>query len=93
MPVCKNRFQKFARIFSRRHKQATFLDAGFHVILRVKNSAIERGSIHFLILRLLLKIAKLGTCIKIQGPVVQSVVSLTNSLRVISLSVLADSIF
>ena len=29
---------------------------------------------------------------KIQGPVVQSVVSLTSSLRVISLTVLADSI-
>ena len=25
----KNRFEKFARIFSRRHKQATFSDAGF----------------------------------------------------------------
>ena len=30
--------------------------------------------------------------IKYQGPVVQSVVSLTSSLRVISLTVLADSI-
>ena len=30
---------------------------------------------------------------KIQGPVVQSVVSLTSSLRVISLTVLADSIY
>ena len=29
----------------------------------------------------------------IQGPVVQSVVSLTSSLRVISLTVLADSIY
>ena len=29
---------------------------------------------------------------KVQGPVVQSVVSLTSSLRVISLTVLADSI-
>ena len=28
-----------------------------------------------------------------QGPVVQSVVSLTNSLRVISLTVLADSMY
>ena len=26
----------FARIFGRRHKQTTFLDAGFHGILRVK---------------------------------------------------------
>ena len=30
---------------------------------------------------------------KLQGPVVQSVVSLTSSLRVISLTVLADSIY
>ena len=29
----------------------------------------------------------------IQGPVVQSVVSLTSSLRVISLTILADSIY
>ena len=28
-----------------------------------------------------------------QGPVVQSIVSLTNSLRVISLTILADSIY
>ena len=27
LPVCKNRFEKFARIFSRRHKQTTFSDA------------------------------------------------------------------
>ena len=31
--------------------------------------------------------------LSIQGPVVQSVVSLTSSLRVISLTVLADSIY
>ena len=31
--------------------------------------------------------------INVQGPVVQSVVSLTSSLRVISLTVLADSIY
>ena len=29
LPVCKNRFDKFARIFSRQHKQMTFSDAGF----------------------------------------------------------------
>ena len=34
LPGCKNRFEKFARIFSRRHKQ-TFSDAGFLGILRV----------------------------------------------------------
>ena len=32
----QNRFEKFARIFSRRHKQRTFSDAGFLGILRVK---------------------------------------------------------
>ena len=36
LPVCKNRFEKFARIFSRRHKQTTFSDAGFLSVLRVK---------------------------------------------------------
>ena len=39
LPVCKNRFEKFARIFSRRHKQTTFSDAGFLGILRVKVNA------------------------------------------------------
>ena len=32
----KNRFEKFARIFSRRQKQTTFSDAGFLGVLRVK---------------------------------------------------------
>ena len=32
----KNRFEKFARIFSRRHKQTTFSDAVFLGALRVK---------------------------------------------------------
>ena len=36
LPVCKNRFGKFARIFSRQHKQTTFTDAGFLGALRVK---------------------------------------------------------
>ena len=36
LPVCKNRFEKFARKFSRRHKQTTFSDAGFLGVLRVK---------------------------------------------------------
>ena len=36
LPVCKNRFEKFTRIFSRRHKQTTFSDAGFLGVLRVK---------------------------------------------------------
>ena len=34
--MCKIRFEKFARIFSRRHKQTTFSDAGFLGALRVK---------------------------------------------------------
>ena len=34
----KNRFEKFARIFSRRHKQTTFSDAVFLGALRVKGS-------------------------------------------------------
>ena len=43
-PVCKNRFEKFARIFSRRHKQTAFSDAGFLGALRVN---IERkGSLN-----------------------------------------------
>ena len=29
LPVCKNRFEKFARIFSRRHKQTTFSEFFF----------------------------------------------------------------
>ena len=36
LPVCKNRFEKFARIFNRGHKQTTFSDADFLGILRVK---------------------------------------------------------
>ena len=35
LPVCKNRFEMFARIFSRRHKQMTFSDAVFLGALRV----------------------------------------------------------
>ena len=36
LPVCKNRYEKFARIFSRQHKQTTLSDAGFLGVLRVK---------------------------------------------------------
>ena len=36
LPLCLYRFEKFARIFSRRHKQTTFLDAGFIGVLRVE---------------------------------------------------------
>ena len=35
LPVCKNKFEKFARIFSRQHKQMTFSDVGFLGVLRV----------------------------------------------------------
>ena len=38
--VCKNKFEKFAKIFSRRHKQTTFLDAVFLGALRV--NAVEK---------------------------------------------------
>ena len=38
LPVCKNRVEKFARIFSRRHKQTTFSDAVFLGALRVKEA-------------------------------------------------------
>ena len=40
--VCKNRFEKFAGIFSRRHKQTTFSDAGFLGALRVKDILFYR---------------------------------------------------
>ena len=36
LPINKNRFKKFARLFSRRHKQTTFSDAGCLGALRVK---------------------------------------------------------
>ena len=49
LPVCKNRFQKFARIFSRRHKQTTFSDAGFLGILRV-NIPFIFGAIKYVII-------------------------------------------
>ena len=41
LPVCKNRFEKFARIFSRHHKQTTFSDAGLFGVLRVNHSAVS----------------------------------------------------
>ena len=43
LPICKNRFEKLARIFSRRHEQTTFSDAGFLGILRVKLHIISGG--------------------------------------------------
>ena len=42
LPVCKNRFEKFARIFSRWHKQTTFSGAGFPGILRVNWLCCEK---------------------------------------------------
>ena len=41
LPVCKNRFEKSARIFSRRHKQTTFSDAVFLGALRVNVESIH----------------------------------------------------
>ena len=43
LPVCKNRFEKFARIFSRQLKQATFSDADFLGILRVNGFALNHA--------------------------------------------------
>ena len=43
LSVCKNRFEKFARIFSRRHKQMTFSDAVFRGILRVNADSFSEG--------------------------------------------------
>ena len=40
--VCKNRLENFARIFSRRHEQTTFSDAGFLGVLRVKIELYKR---------------------------------------------------
>ena len=40
LSVCKNRLEKFARIFSRRHKQTTFSDAGFLGVLKDKGELI-----------------------------------------------------
>ena len=61
--------------------------------------AVLSGSAHFLFqvcglkklhkVKLFIAVNKMGH----QGPVVQSIVSLTSSLRVISLTVLADSIY
>ena len=47
LPVCKNRFEKLARIFSRRHKRTTFSYAGFLGILRVKQPAITLFILRF----------------------------------------------
>ena len=47
LPACKNRFEIFARIFNRRHKQTIFSDACFLGVLRVK---YERISILMLII-------------------------------------------
>ena len=50
LPVCKNRFEKFARIFSRRHKQTTFSDAGFLGVLRVNSfSSFKKLWVFFIV--------------------------------------------
>ena len=48
--------------------------------------------VHTILLNKMIKRKYVKTKIKYLGPVVQSIVSLTSSLRVISLTVLADSI-
>ena len=45
LPVCKNRFEKFARIFSRQHKQTTFSDAVFLGALRVNTPPHYSGKV------------------------------------------------
>ena len=45
LPICINRFEKFARIFSRRHKQMTFSDAGFLGVLRVRLNRLSPHNI------------------------------------------------
>ena len=66
---------------------------GAYIKLLSKTDKIELVGISFSSVSFLLYIA---FCSKLttydQGPVVQSIVSLTSSLRVISLNVLADSI-
>ena len=48
LSVCKNRFEKSARILSRRHKQTTFSDAVFLGALRVNYGAeIHTENQHF----------------------------------------------
>ena len=43
LPVYKSRFEKFASIFSRRHKLTTFSYAGFLGILRLKH--VQKGTV------------------------------------------------
>ena len=72
------------------HSVASHL--GLHCLLRpVCPNAY--GKFHICTLTTLLFNSCYITLIKMQGPVVQSVVSLTSSLRVISLTVLVDSIY
>ena len=49
LPVCKNRFEKIARIFSRQHKQTTFSGASFLGILRVNGQKLCHDKIKALI--------------------------------------------
>ena len=44
LPVCKNRFENFARTFSRQHKQMTFSNAGFLGILRIKINVCQSST-------------------------------------------------
>ena len=47
----KNGFEKFARIFSRRHKQTTFSDVGFLGVLRVNNNFLVLNVANNLLVR------------------------------------------
>ena len=46
LPVCKNRFEKFARIISRRHIQTTISDEDFLCIIKVKLATEEPNLFH-----------------------------------------------
>ena len=62
LPLCKNRFEKFARIFSR-HKQTTFSDAGFLGILRFKSLVVLTVQVKYLfVLRFYGPVNPMGSC-------------------------------
>ena len=57
LPVCKNRFEKFARIFRRRQKQTTFSDADFLGVLRVNGNKLS-GALNFTLIKWLVWVNK-----------------------------------
>ena len=45
LPVCKKRFENFARILSRRHKQTTFSDVSFlGIFLAIRILSHKQGN-------------------------------------------------